>query len=112
MSTSDINTINDPALRDFAHFLIQKVRGVGAVCQNNRQAWISFSADQSLHKVKLFASIRFSPNHIRLHAHNIDQNGILDVDDPYPYVDIFDGSENISAIMAIIHSSYGRLVGE
>lgn len=112
MSTSDINIINDPALRDFARSLIQKVREVGAISQNNRQAWISFGADQSLYKTKMVASIRFSPDHIRLHAHNISQKGILDEDDPYPYVDIFDESENISAIMAIIRRSYERLVGE
>jgi hypothetical protein len=112
MSTGNINTLSDPALRDYAHALIQKMQEVGVVVQKNRMAWVSFFATQSLHQTKAIASIRFSPEHIRLHAHNIDPNGSLNEEEPYPYVDIFDGSENISAIMAIIRRSYGRLVGE
>ncbi len=112
MSTGDINTLTSPVLRDFAHSLILKLQAIGAIAQNNRQGWVSFVATQSLYKAKVIASIRFYPDHIRLHAHNIDADGSLNDKESYPYVDIFIGNENVIEIMAMIHRSYRRLVGE
>lgn len=114
MSSGDIDYLYSQELKPLAlriqHEILDLAAGIVAAQRINFKVFIYQNSQEP--GINRIAALRFYRNFFRLHAHRIQANGRLDVDDPYPFVELQRGSENYYPMIAIIKASLRHLGAE